>query len=137
MGDETAGVVAAIVAVASVWVAWWGATPRRTRRLRDKVQILAALPSDSTERERLLKHVDRMVKDEIDDDRTDDLVARIWGIVGFCGASWILLSIALDNGGWWWVYAVIVSVGTVVLLVAVVISLRKWWRRRSREPERE
>jgi hypothetical protein len=130
MEDETAGIVAAIIAVASVWVAWWGATPRRTRRLRDKVQILDALPPDSAERGNLLKHVDRMVKDEIETDRTDELMGVAWAIAGFGIASWIFISIARDSGGAWWALAFTTSAGFVALVILVCLIFVRWLRQR-------
>ena len=133
MDTWVGGLAAIAVAILSASVAIWGTTPRRTRRLRDKAQILAALPPDSEERDRLLKHVDRLVHNEIIDDRGAELQAQLNVIAALGLAAWVSVVIARDVGGLWWYLAGIVIALFVMDVVIALTLLQRWYKGRSAE----
>ncbi len=127
-------VVALVAAGATFLVAWWGQPGRKAVAIRRYAELLNDLPKDSKQRERLAAEIDKMVGDEIDGRRIDEVMQIVWMIFTFAAIAFLANSVAQNHGGTWAVASVVSGVLAIAMVALFVIVL---WRRRASKPSEQ
>lgn len=99
--------VALVAAVVAAATAWWGQPGRRALGIHRYVQLLNDLPSASEHRDRLALEIDKMVKSDLDDRVTNEVLRMVWTSFGFVAFALVATSLARSAGGLWIVLAAV------------------------------
>ena len=115
--------VAALVAAGATFlVAWWGQPGRKAVAIHRYAELLNDLPADSKQRERLAAEIDKMVGDEIDGRRIDEVMQIVWMIFAFAAIAFLANSVAQNHGGPWTVASVVFGGLAIAMVALFVIS---------------
>jgi hypothetical protein len=96
-------VAVAVIGVGGSWLQVHQGRPRGRDLLKQDLKILKQLPAESSARERLLEHIDKVIIDiiESDEEKTRRPTGAVLAIIFLMLAIFLMIE-AIARGGWWW-----------------------------------